>query len=136
MEVVKEYEELPNISVDKHQVLQILVNLISNAKHALKAVEGHSNQLTLRLGRDLDNQEMIHLEVQDNGVGIHPDNLKKIFSQGFTTKKDGHGFGLHSGALSAKLMGGSLTLHSEGEGKGATFRLRLPAKPVAVEVHS
>ena len=62
----------------------------------------------------------------DNGVGISQDNLTRIFNHGFTTKKDGHGFGLHSGALAAKEMGGSLNVHSDGSGQGATFTLELP----------
>ena len=60
-------------------------------------------------------------------MGITPENLPRIFSQGFTTRKDGHGFGLHSGAIAAKELGGSLTVHSEGPGRGATFTLELPA---------
>jgi len=136
VEMIRAYEDLPDISVDKHQVLQILVNLISNAKHAMKSVEKPSHTLTLRVGRDPENPERIHMTVEDTGVGIPPENLNRIFSQGFTTKKDGHGFGLHSGALSAKLMGGDLILHSKGEGQGAIFTLRLPANAVAVEIHS
>ncbi len=136
VEMIRAYEDLPDISVDKHQVLQILVNLISNAKHAMKSVEKPSHTLTLRIGRDSENPERIHMTVEDTGVGIPPENLNRIFSQGFTTKKDGHGFGLHSGALSAKLMGGDLILHSKGEGQGAIFTLRLPANAVAVEIHS
>ena len=68
-------------------------------------------------------------EIADSGVGILPQNLTRIFSHGFTTRKNGHGFGLHSSALSAKEMGGSLTAHSEGVGKGATFTLELPLAP-------
>jgi signal transduction histidine kinase len=64
--------------------------------------------------------------VQDTGIGIAPENLTSIFSHGFTTKKDGHGFGLHSSALVAARMGGSLQVHSEGPGTGATFTLELP----------
>ena len=62
----------------------------------------------------------------DNGVGIPPENLTRVFSHGFTTRKGGHGFGLHSGANAAKEMGGQLTAQSEGTGKGATFTLELP----------
>jgi signal transduction histidine kinase len=70
--------------------------------------------------------------MSDNGVGIAPVNLRKIFNHGFTTrKKDGHGFGLHSGALAAKEMGGSLIARSDGPGQGATFTLEIPIKPVA-----
>ena len=65
----------------------------------------------------------------DNGAGIAPENLTRIFSQGFTTRKGGHGFGLHSGALSAKQLGGSLNVHSDGVGCGATFTLELPCQP-------
>jgi signal transduction histidine kinase len=67
--------------------------------------------------------------VGDNGVGIQPENMIKIFSHGFTTRKDGHGFGLHSGALAARELGGSLTAQSQGVGLGATFTLELPLQP-------
>jgi two-component system, NtrC family, sensor kinase len=69
------------------------------------------------------------ITVRDNGIGIAPENLTRIFSHGFTTKKDGHGFGLHSGALAAKEMNGSLTVHSDGPGQGAAFTLELPPAP-------
>jgi len=129
VQVVKDYHEMPEIVVDKHQVLQVLVNLISNANQAMKEVSDRPRILTLRLlwFKEHEN-EWVKFEVQDTGVGISPDNMNRMFSQGFTTKKDGHGFGLHSGALNAKLMGGSLTVSSEGEGRGALFTLTIPAK--------
>jgi two-component system NtrC family sensor kinase len=68
---------------------------------------------------------LVKVVVRDNGIGIPPENLTKIFNHGFTTKKDGHGFGLHSGANAAKEMGGNLTGHSDGPGKGAEFTLEL-----------
>ena len=70
----------------------------------------------------------------DNGIGIAKENLKELFRHGFTTKKHGHGFGLHSGALAAKEMGGTLTVHSDGEGKGATFTLELIFEPAGGEI--
>ena len=73
----------------------------------------------------------VSITVRDNGVGIAPENLTRIFGHGFTTKKDGHGFGLHSGALAAKQMNGSLSVYSDGLGKGASFTLELPAAPAA-----
>jgi signal transduction histidine kinase len=73
----------------------------------------------------------VAITVRDNGIGIAPENLTRIFGHGFTTKKDGHGFGLHSGALAAKQMNGSLSVHSDGLGKGASFTLELPAAPAA-----
>ena len=70
--------------------------------------------------------DRVQITVRDNGVGIPPDHLTKIFNHGFTTRKDGHGFGLHSGALAARELGGSLRVHSDGPGKGAAFTLELP----------
>jgi signal transduction histidine kinase len=71
----------------------------------------------------------VKVVISDNGIGIPPENMTKIFNHGFTTKKDGHGFGLHSGANAAKEMGGSLTARSDGHGQGAEFTLELPAAP-------
>ncbi|MFB3115211.1 MAG: ATP-binding protein, partial [Nitrospirales bacterium] len=135
VKITKDYMTIPEIIVDKHQVLQVLVNLISNAKHAMKNVSDRSRVLTVRIMEfEEKDQEWVKLEVSDTGEGISPENMKRMFTQGFTTKKDGHGFGLHSGSLSAKLMGGSLTVHSDGEHQGATFTLMLPAKRSEVGV--
>jgi two-component system NtrC family sensor kinase len=73
----------------------------------------------------------LQIEVRDNGVGIPPENLARIFTYGFTTREDGHGFGLHSGRRMAEDMGGSLTARSEGLGKGASFVLEFPCQPPA-----
>jgi signal transduction histidine kinase len=122
--VTREYSTVPPILVDKHKVLQILVNLIRNAKYALDD-RGHMDKhMILRVEPSSSNS--VKISVIDNGVGIPPENLTRIFGHGFTTRKDGHGFGLHSGALAAKQLGGSLTCRSEGPGKGAAFILELP----------
>ena len=76
--------------------------------------------------RVANGQGRVSISVMDNGIGIPPENMTRIFNHGFTTRKDGHGFGLHSGALAAKEMGGSLTADSHGPGQGATFTLELP----------
>jgi PAS domain S-box-containing protein len=123
VEVVREFEDVPLISIDKHKVLQVLVNLIRNAKHACQDLNHADKQMTVRI---FDGDGRIKISVRDNGIGIPPENLTRIFSHGFTTKKDGHGFGLHSGALAAKEMGGSLNVQSDGIGHGATFTLELP----------
>ena len=124
--VRREIEPLPLIVVDKHKVLQILVNLISNAKYALSESGRPDKLLTVRARAE--GEGFICLRVEDNGVGIPPENLTRIFGHGFTTRRGGHGFGLHSGALAARELGGSLTAQSEGAGKGATFTLCLPLK--------
>ena len=127
VQVIREYAGVPPILVDKHKVLQVLVNLIRNAKYALDD-RGHSDkQMTLRIAPNGEN--LVRISVIDNGVGIAPENLTRIFEHGFTTRKEGHGFGLHNGALAARQLGGSLTVQSDGFGKGATFTLELPFKP-------
>jgi PAS domain S-box-containing protein len=121
--VIRDYGDVPLVSTDKHKVLQILVNLIRNAKYACDE-SGHSQkQLTVRVRNE---ESRITVSVIDNGVGIPAENLTRIFNHGFTTRKDGHGFGLHSGALAARELGGRLTVHSDGVGCGARFILELP----------
>jgi len=117
-------DALPRVCVDRHKVLQILINLFRNAKYALDAKPSADKQLTIQTVQT--NPDIVSIIVRDNGIGIAPENLIKIFNHGFTTKRDGHGFGLHSGANAAKEMGGSLTAESNGPGLGATFTLELP----------
>jgi signal transduction histidine kinase len=124
LQIVRDYADLPPALVDRHKVLQILVNLIRNAKHALDDGNPAEKRLTLRLGLNGDGRAA--LTVRDNGVGIPAENLARIFEHGFTTRKGGHGFGLHSSANDAREMGGSLTAQSDGPGRGATFTLELP----------
>ena len=124
--VVRQFDPLPDMLLDKHKVMQILVNLISNAKYALAGSAAGQRRLTL--GVRLNGDNLLRISVADNGMGIASENLTRIFSHGFTTRRDGHGFGLHSGALAAREMGGALLAHSDGPGKGATFTLELPAR--------
>jgi C4-dicarboxylate-specific signal transduction histidine kinase len=124
VKLIRKYEPVPELLVDKHKVLQILVNLIGNAKYALNESDHEDRQLSLSV--KANGGDRVFISVADNGIGIAPENLIRIFSHGFTTKKNGHGFGLHSGFLAAKEMGGSLSVHSDGPGKGATFTLELP----------
>ena len=125
--VVKEVEQVPMINVQKHKVLQILVNLISNAKHAIRDANQTQGQITLAI-RKVD-EGRISLSVCDNGCGMTPETLGRIFQHGFTTKQSGHGFGLHSGAIAVKEMGGEIKVDSDGVGKGAQFTLILPVAP-------
>jgi signal transduction histidine kinase len=124
IEVVREYESKDLIFAERHRVLQILVNLIRNAKHALTEGAPQHKRLSVRTHRLGD--DMVALTVADNGMGIPPENLTRIFGHGFTTRKDGHGFGLHSAALAAKEMGGRLVAESDGPSRGAKFTLELP----------
>ncbi|WP_225412586.1 trifunctional serine/threonine-protein kinase/ATP-binding protein/sensor histidine kinase [Stigmatella hybrida] len=121
--VVREVAPLPKVKVDKHKVLQILINLLSNAKHALDAKPEGQRHLWVRLRAE---GPVACIQVVDDGVGIAPEENEKLFEHGFTTRKDGHGFGLHSSALAARLLNGRLTLQSDGPDKGAVATLELP----------
>jgi PAS domain S-box-containing protein len=124
--VVREFERIPQITVDKHKVLQILVNLVRNARDACEAASDAVKRVTVRVAACARG---VQVQVIDTGVGIAPENLIRIFNHGFTTKKSGHGFGLHSGALAARELGGELRVESGGLGSGATFVLELPVIP-------
>jgi nitrogen fixation/metabolism regulation signal transduction histidine kinase len=123
VQVIREFEPIPLVTIDKHKVLQVLVNLIRNAKYACDESGRPDKLMTMRVSNGGDR---LRISVSDNGVGIPPENLVRIFNHGFTTREEGHGFGLHSGALAAKELGGALTVHSEGRGRGASFTLELP----------
>ncbi len=127
VKVIREYAALPPLLVDKHKVLQILVNLIRNAKYALEEHDPSNRRMILQTAPGENGS--VKLSVIDNGVGIAGENMTRIFEHGFTTRKNGHGFALHSGALAAREMGGSLTCHSAGPGQGAVFTLELPLRP-------
>jgi len=129
IKLVRDYDPLPTLTVDKHRAMQIVVNLLSNAKYACDAANAKEKRVTVRL--KANGAERVKIEVTDNGIGIPKENLSRIFSQGFTTRKGGHGFGLHSGVLAARELGGSLIVSSEGPGRGATFVLELPLTPPA-----
>jgi signal transduction histidine kinase len=124
--VKRRYAPMPPISVDKHAVLQILLNLVNNAKYA--CTEGGKAEKTIHVSVARHGSHRVRMQVADNGVGIAPENMTRIFQHGFTTRKDGHGFGLHSGALTARDLGGSLSAHSDGPGRGAVFTLELPCQ--------
>jgi len=120
----RQFTALPPLLVDKHKVLQIVLNLISNAKYAFDGSPLQDRRITLRIERRAEGP--VRIQVSDNGMGIAPEVLPRIFQHGFTTRAEGHGFGLHSCALAARAIDGSLEAHSDGSGRGATFTLELP----------
>ncbi|MBL9138793.1 MAG: PAS domain-containing protein [Verrucomicrobiales bacterium] len=130
--IVREIDtHLPRVHVDRHKALQILINLLRNAKEAIDANRGSDRRLLIKVG--VADEEHVAVRIRDTGIGIAPDNLTRIFQHGFTTKKSGHGFGLHSGANAAREIGGRLSVHSDGLGQGAEFTLVLPvaSEPMA-----
>ncbi|VVO37440.1 DAHL domain-containing protein [Pseudomonas fluorescens] len=122
--VIKDYSDVPRVMGDKHRLLLILINLISNAKYAMSDLTDRPRQMTL--GVRIVDHTTLQVSVKDEGEGIAPENMTRIFAHGFTTRKEGHGFGLHSCALAAIEMNGHLAAYSDGPGKGALFTLQIP----------
>lgn len=129
IEVVKAFSQVPMASLNRARVLQIMVNLISNAKNAMDGVAGRPRRMTLRVDvAGSAGSQRLRISVADTGEGIPAQNLTRIFAHGFTTRQQGHGFGLHGAALAAQQMGCTLTAHSDGPDRGATFTLELPVR--------
>ncbi len=126
-----DFAELPRVRVDRARVLEILLNLLANAREAVERAPPSDLRHVLVRTRRVD-RDRVAIDVIDTGVGIPAENLVDVFAQGFTTKRDGDGFGLHSSACIASELGGGLKAHSEGAGQGACFTLVLPVNERAV----
>ncbi len=130
IQVEQRLEEMPLVRGDKHKAIQILINLVSNACLALQDSARDPRVIQIVTERQ---GERVRIVVSDNGSGIAPEIRKKLFTQGFTTRKQGSGLGLHTSGILAQEMGGVLTWTSDGPGQGATFVLELPAAVEHVE---
>ena len=130
--VHRDYQEVPTVLVDQHQLLQILVNLLRNAKQAMRQQAQDSHELRLSVNYQGHDKASVVITIQDSGIGIAPEHLSEMFTRGFTTKKDGNGIGLHSAIVAIRSMGGSMYVHSDGVGRGAMFTLTFPVQKEAV----
>jgi len=126
IDVQRVYGKVGTIVIDKVKFMQVIVNLLRNAKDALHESSNEIKKLTVIT--ELINNHIVLIEITDTGIGILPDNINKVFNYGFTTKKLGHGFGLHASALSVNELGGEIHVTSEGKNKGTTFSLKIPYK--------
>lgn len=128
VELIRAFDKVGEVPLDKHRVLQVLVNLLTNAIQAVKAKNEPVRRITLALRHESGaSGSRLHFRVEDNGVGIPAENLDRIFAFGFTTRPEGQGIGLHSAANLAREMGGTLSAASDGPGRGAVFVLEVPA---------
>ena len=123
VEIERDLAEMPRVPLDKHKLVEILVNLVQNARQSLTEARPEHPRIVVQSRLD---DGLLTIRVVDNGVGIPEENLNRVFNHGFTTKANGHGFGLHASANAATELGGRLTVHSEGPGKGAEFTLTIP----------
>jgi C4-dicarboxylate-specific signal transduction histidine kinase len=121
--VEREVPELPAQLLDRHKLLEILVNLVQNARQSVSEAEVDDPHIAVRVAAE---GGRLTIRVADNGRGIAPEHLEQIFAHGFTTRRNGHGFGLHASANSARELGGELSVRSDGPGRGAEFTLSLP----------
>ena len=127
--IAKHIEADPEVLADRHKIMQILLNLINNARHALVESDRVAGERRVQISTRMTADGRVALEVSDNGVGIATETLARVFEHGFTTRATGHGFGLHSSVMAAEDMGGSLSGRSDGLGRGASFLLELPLSP-------
>jgi ligand-binding sensor domain-containing protein/signal transduction histidine kinase len=127
IEIVRRVEALPPVRLDRHKALQILVNLLTNARDAVMAKDDGARRIIVQARRGAHGN--LEIAVEDNGCGVEPQNLERIFQLGFTTKAEGNGLGLHFSACAALELHGKLTAHSDGIGHGASFLLELPLEP-------
>lgn len=130
IEFSQQFDYVPNVHTKRHETLQVLVNFIKNACQATLEADVEEKSIELRLTAD---DGFVCFEVQDNGIGIDSNMLEHIFESGYTTKTEGHGFGLHSCAQTAQDLGGTVSAMSEGRNRGATFILRIPESLVRPE---
>lgn len=137
VEIVREFKPCPMAYAEKHRVLQILVNLVSNAKKAVMNEGVAQRRIVFSTSPVvIDGKLFISMCVADSGIGIATEDLSRIFQHGFTRSEGGHGFGLHAAAIDAGRMGGKLSVDSPGIGRGATFTLTIPAIERRSEVHT
>jgi two-component system, NtrC family, sensor kinase len=125
VQITRDIPDLPEVWTDRYKLLQIIVNFVGNASDAIAENEPCKKQISVR-ARLTD--DWLEIAVEDCGIGIAADLLGRVWEFGFTTKTHGHGFGLHSAAVAAQQLGGSVAASSAGPGQGACFSVRIPAR--------
>ncbi|ENM6575217.1 cache domain-containing protein [Vibrio fluvialis] len=125
VEFVTDLHAQSSVEVNRHQLLQILVNLQMNAIHAMNG----KGKLTIRSEDWCEHGEVLGaiVHIEDEGCGIKPEHLKRVFDPFYTTKREGTGLGLSVSQSLLSQTGGEIRVQSE-VGKGSTFSVYLPSK--------
>jgi signal transduction histidine kinase len=124
-QIICDIPDLPKVWTNRYKLLQIVVNFIANASDAIAGNEPDKRLITVRARHT---SGWIEVAVEDSGVGIAAELLERLWEFGFTTKTHGHGFGLHSAAVAAQQLGGSVAASSTGLGQGACFSVKIPGR--------
>jgi len=112
--------------LDRSKFQQVLLNIVTNGVQACKLASEQHRFVHIEAG--FADAERIFVEVRDGGMGFDEQRKTKLFTQGYTTREDGHGLGLHYCANAVRQMNGTITASSDGPGLGATFRIELPLR--------
>jgi len=124
IQIVKDFSHVTEVRVLKTKLMHILINLIKNAIEAMNEIPADKRVLRISTEQTANG---VCLKINDKGCGIQEEDIHKMFRYGFTTKEDGHGFGLASCAAYLEEMDGEISVESEGNGKGSTFTMTLMA---------
>lgn len=123
LHIEKDLQVTEQVVAQRSKLIHVLVNILKNAKEAMNDMDPNDKKIVIKTWQD---SQQVHLSISDNGQGIKNEHKDKIFTQGFTTKKNGHGFGLHSSANYMTEMDGNIKVNCNGEMKGAEFIISLP----------
>jgi signal transduction histidine kinase len=123
VEIVRDLSDVPPLIARQAELVHVFMNLIKNAVEAMRSTPPEARRLTVQLRVE---DGFIRVRFTDAGEGITRENAPRIFTYGFTTKPDGHGFGLHTCANHVRQMGGTIQAESEGPNRGASFVLSFP----------
>lgn len=123
--IKKEFEQTKTAYIDQVKVIQILINIVKNSIESLIESQPPNKIIQIKI---TDEKTHFAIIISDNGIGISTSALKKLFTVQFTTKKQGHGFGLHASAIAAEELGGKIYAMSDGTNQGATITLKIPYK--------
>ncbi len=125
-------EQMPSVAANRVHLVQILGNVFVNAHEAMMAAG--ANPMQIIVSHECGNDGDLTVKIKDNGDGVDPAKIPDVFQRGYSTRdhKAG-GLGMHWSANAVRAMGGSISLESEGMGKGATLVLTLKlAEPAAL----